>query len=129
MHWRQGGPNVLGGLRHACRARVHRYSMGCVWRDHDVLAMGLNAWVGCRVFVESVIPYRTAVGECREVGACLTENKAEPYQWLDPIIIHQTKPDELARLKVVEYAIQERVVIQYTERACGTQQVRRNSGV
>ena len=71
-------------------------------------------------FVESVMPYRMAVGEYREAGACLMENKAEPYQWLDPIIMHQTKPDELARLKVVEYAIQQRVVAQHTERAYGT---------
>ena len=66
-------------------------------------------------FVESVMPYRTAVGERREAGACLTENKVEPYQWLDSIVTHQTKPDELARLKVAEYAIQERVVGQRTE--------------
>ena len=78
-------------------------------------------------FVESVMPYRTAVGEHREVGACLMENKAEPYQWLDPIIMYQTKPDKLVRLKVVEYAIQERVVTQHTERACGTRQARCNS--
>ena len=63
-----------------------------------------------------------------EAGACLTENKAELYQWLDPTVTHQTKPDELVRLKVAEYAIQERVVAQHTERACGTQQVRRDSG-
>ena len=79
-------------------------------------------------FVKSIMPYRTAVGEHKETGACLTENKAEPYQWLDPIVMHQMKPDELARLKVAEYAIQERVIVQHTEKACGTQQVRCNSG-
>ena len=71
-------------------------------------------------FVESVMPYRTVVGERREADACLMKNKAEPYQWLDPIIMHQMKPDELARLKVVEYTIQERVIMQHIERACGT---------
>ena len=72
--------------------------------------------------------YRMVVGECREVGACLMKNKAELYQWLDPIVMHQMKPNELARLKVAEYAIQERVIAQHTERACGTQQVRCDSG-
>ena len=62
-----------------------------------------------------------------EAGACPTENKAELYQWLYLTVMHQTKPDELARLKVAEYAIQERVVVQHTERACGTRQARCDS--
>ena len=56
------------------------------------------------------------------------ENKAELYQWLDPTVMHQTKPDELVRLKVAEYAIQERVIAQHTARVCGMQQARRDSG-
>ena len=87
------------------RARVHRSGMGCVQHNHDMLAVGMNAWVGCRAFVKSIMPYRMAVSEHREVGACLMENKAEPYQWSDLIITHQTKPDELVKLKVAEYAI------------------------